>query len=262
MRIITIMNLKGGVGKTTTAINMAAILSKDYGKKVLLVDNDIQANVTKFFGKFSYDEASIENVYRGEFLVDDLIHPVSERMDILPSNLNMDEALVELSNTVDANQISRLKDCLLQVQDGYDYCIIDNPPGIGLNVINSLACTNDIIIPIKVDKYAMDGMQELFEVVEEMKGFNPDLKSVKCLITQAYKSVEVSYGITVLQNSKYNLYKSIIRRSTRVDSCTFETGGIGLIEYSPRSAACVDYRKFVAEYLGEIPDGKAGVNHA
>lgn len=262
MRVISVLNLKGGVGKTTTAINMAAILSKDHGKRVLLVDNDIQANVSKAFDAFSYDAPSMENVYRGDAFAQELIHPVSERLDIIPANMNMDEALVELSKDEDSNQISRLKDCLLQVWNSYNFCIIDNPPGIGMNVLNALACTHDVVIPIKVDKYAMDGMQELFEVTEEMKGFNPELTSVKGLVTQAYRSAEILSGITVLQASSYDLYKTIIRRSTKVDSCTFETGGVGLISYSPRSAACIDYRRFVKEYLGEIPDGKAGVSHA
>ena len=99
MRVISVLNLKGGVGKTTTAINMAAILSKDHGKRVLLVDNDIQANVSKAFDAFSYDAPSMENVYRGDAFAQELIHPVSERLDIIPANMNMDEALVELSKT-------------------------------------------------------------------------------------------------------------------------------------------------------------------
>lgn len=261
MRVISVINLKGGVGKTTTTINMAAMLCRDFKKRVLIVDNDIQANASKFFERHSYDRPSIDRVYRGnEVHTPELIQTVSERLDILPANMNMDAALVSLSKNESENQIGMLKNCLDQVKDTYDFCIIDNPPGIGMNVLNALACTNDVVIPIKVDKYAMDGMQELFEVAEEMRAFNPGLASVKGLITQAYRSVEVLYGITVLQTSEYALYKTIIRRSNKVDSCSFDTSGMGLLSYSPRSAACIDYRKFVREYLEDV--GEVVVRHA
>ena len=140
MRIISIINLKGGTGKTTTAINMAAILSHVHDKKVLLVDNDIQANATRFFERHSYDVDSMEDIYR-ETKVDvrNIIQPVGEmntKIDIIPANMNMDAAIIDLMEDKDQEQTGKLRNALKQVENDYDFCIIDNPPGVGMNVID------------------------------------------------------------------------------------------------------------------------------
>ena len=175
MRTAAIVNLKGGVGKSTTAINLALIMATVYKYRVLLVDNDIQANVSKFFGVHSYDYKSMENVLRDtDTMAEDVIRSSGRvGLDIIPANMNMDAAAVDLMLDQEANQIVRLKDVLDQVEDQYDYCFIDCPPGVGINVLNALAAAEDVIIPIKVDKDALDGMEELTEVIEEIRPYNP-----------------------------------------------------------------------------------------
>lgn len=263
MRIVSIINLKGGSGKTTTAINMAMILAYKHGMKVLIVDNDIQANVTRFFHMHDYDRRSIEDIYRGENIdIHSVIQPtkvVGADVDVIPSNMNMDAAVIDLMKDEEQEQTGRLGTALCQVKKEYDFCIIDNPPSIGMNVINALACTDDIIIPVKVDKYGMDGMEELYAIADEMRQFNEDI-TVRGLITMYYKSPQILAGETILRRSNYDFFRTNIRYSRMVDACSFETNGKGLITFSPRSAACIDYKRFVTEYMEMLQEKGAGCN--
>ena len=196
MRTAAVVNLKGGVGKSTTAINLALIMATVYKYRVLLVDNDIQANVSKFFGVHSYDYKSMENVLRDtDTMAEDVIRSSGRvGLDIIPANMNMDAAAVDLMLDQEANQIVRLKDVLDQVEEQYDYCLIDCPPGVGINVLNALAAADDVIIPIKADKNALDGMEELTEVIEEIRPYNPGLSLVKCLVTMFTNDISVVKG--------------------------------------------------------------------
>ena len=156
MRTISLTNLKGGVGKTTTAINMATILAKLYNQRVLLVDNDVQANTTRYFDLHNYDKTSIADVYWNcASNTKDIIRSANVpglALDVLPSNMNMDVALTNLSKDESRDQITALRSALEQVQDDYDFCIIDNPPGVGLNILNAIVCADDLIVPIKIGK--------------------------------------------------------------------------------------------------------------
>ena len=265
MRKISMVNLKGGVGKTTTAINMATVLAADYGYRVLIVDNDVQANVTRYFDLHDYDMPSIEDVYR---YVDtdarEIIRPCGVEglsIDVLPANMNLDDALTNLLKDSAREQITPLGRALDQVNDEYDFCLIDNPPGVGINILNAIACANDIVVPVKLDKNALDGMQGLFEIAEDLIPFNPDLETMSCLVTMYKRDMEMADG--VLRDSDYDTYSTRVRYSRKVDLWTFEKG-TGLISYSPRCAACMDYRAFVKEYIDMLREGgwKGGVRHA
>ena len=213
MRTAAVVNLKGGVGKSTTAINLALIMAKEHKKHVLLVDNDIQANVSKFFSVHSYDYKSMENILRDEeTIAEDVIRSSGHYgLDIIPANMNLDAAAVDLMLDKEVNQVAKLKDVLQQVEDRYDYCFIDCPPGVGINVLNALAAANDVIIPIKADKNALDGMEELTEVIEEVRPYNPGLSLVKCLVTMFTNDIEVVKGEEALQKSEYSTFTTHIR---------------------------------------------------
>lgn len=254
MRIISLINLKGGVGKTTTAINMAVILAKIYRQRVLLIDNDVQANVSKYFDLHDYDAPSMAEIYQINATFHDIIWDAAIPglpLDIAPTNMNMDAALTELIKDPERDQITILKSHLEHMKDSYDFCIIDNPPGVGINILNALVASNDVIIPIKIDKNSLDGMQELVEIAEEMKQFNPDMESIKCLVTMYCKDMYA--GDVVLRRSDYDVFRTRIRYSRKVDAWTFEKGS-GLLTYSPRSAACIDFKIFVKEYLESLPE--------
>ena len=118
--------------------------------------------------------------------------------------------------------MTRLKEVLDQVEDRYDYCFIDCPPGVGINVLNVLAAANDVIIPIKADKNALDGMEELTEVIEEVRPYNLGLSLVKCLVTMFTNDIEVVKGEEALQKSTYSTFYTHIRHSKKVNAWTFE----------------------------------------
>ena len=252
MRTAAIVNLKGGVGKSTTAINLALIMATVYKYRVLLVDNDIQANVSKFFGVHSYDYKSMENVLRDtDTMAEDVIRSSGRvGLDIIPANMNMDAAAVDLMLDQEANQIVRLKDVLDQVEEQYDYCLIDCPPGVGINVLNALAAADDVIIPIKADKNALDGMEELDDIIQEIRPYNEKLESVRCLVTMYTKDIDVIKGEEALRNSKYDVFNTHIRHSKKVTAWTYENGQ-SLLETTPRSAATRDYKNLVLEYMGK-----------
>lgn len=251
MRTVAMINLKGGVAKTTTSINMAMIMNNIHNKKVLLVDNDTQANASKFFGVCDYEKSSMEDILR-ESTVDirNIIqHTVVEGLDIVPANMNLDTAAVELLLNQTEEQNTKLRNALEQVKDDYDFCIIDCPPGIGINVINALTVADDIVVPVKIDKHALDGMQDLEDIIVEVKAnFNSDLKLMACLITM-YRNNPVNVsGEQILRDSEYATFDTHIRYSEKVNELSFQEGK-SILEFSPRSAAAKDYKAFVNEYL-------------
>lgn len=251
MRVATIVNLKGGVGKSTTAINMALIMSQVHKQKVLLIDNDFQAAVTKFFRKHSYDNRSMEDVLRIPILrAEDVIIPSGrENLDIIPANMNLAAAVEDLTMEQDITAMKRIGQIIEQVQDRYDYCIIDCHPSVGIEVLNALVVADDVIIPIKPDKNALDGMEELDDVLTEMKTFNKHMKT-RCLVTMATRDIDVIKGEEALRKSKYDVFGVKIRHSKKVTAWTYENGK-SLLETTPRSAATRDYKNLVLEYMGK-----------
>lgn len=247
MRKITFMNLKGGVGKTTTAINMSMLLA-DKGYKVLLVDNDPQGNATKFFNLHSYDEKSMEDILNGSSDVTEVIRCVKDSLDLLPANTNIESACKELIENKDEEQHAKLKNALMSIDDRYDFCIIDCQPGMWLNTINALVATDDIIIPVKLDKQSVDGVEELDFCIEDARAYNPDIKLIYCLATVFRKTVKSLDGEEALRKSGHNVFRTRIRYSEKVDSWTYELGK-SLHDYSPRCNGAIDYKRLVDEYL-------------
>ncbi|WP_167955083.1 ParA family protein [Anaerosporobacter faecicola] len=256
MRTIAIINLKGGVAKTTTAINMSIILSELHQKRVLLVDNDIQANASKFFNLHDYDKNGIENVFRNERVATkELIERTSyENMDMIPTNMNLDNAVSELMQE-EGDQIGKLKKALKEVESEYDYCLIDCPPSIAMNVLNAIVAADDIIIPIKLDKHALDGMEELIDVIDELVTYNKNLENIMCLPVMTMKDEFVLAGEKLLRESNYRVFDTNIRYSVKVIGSTFQSC-VGITEYSPRCSAAKDYKGLVEEYLRLVKDGE------
>lgn len=249
MKTISIINLKGGVAKTITAVNMAHILASTYGKRVLLIDNDKQGNTSKMFGYHDYEIKTIADVLTNKKLniEEAIIATDYNNLHVIPANMNLLRANRDILLDMSQQQ-TRLKKALEPVRDKYDYCIIDNAPDINMSVINGLVVTNDVIVPTKVDKYAFDGLEILLEQIEEVKEFNPDIRFAGCLITMYQRSTVNIQGEEWLKQSQYPTFETIIRRTTKVDETTFT--GESLIKYAPKCTAAKDYLSFVAEYLG------------
>lgn len=251
MRIINIINLKGGVGKTTTAIEMGYILHHKYGYSVLLVDNDKQGNLSRGMGL--YTDSGIcptARLLSGE-PVQDLIH--RDGIDTIAANMSLLTATYRLTSGAAANATGRYRSLRkARTQDGkpYDYVIIDNPPDLGVNVINALMITDDVIIPTKIDQWALEGLDIIRDQIVEIKQVNPRIRLAEALVTMYRNTPACAAGLDWLHKHNYDAFDTVIRYSEKAAECTFF--GKSLQDYSPRSAAAVSYRRFVAEYLRRI----------
>lgn len=249
MRIINIINLKGGVGKTTTALEMGYILQHKYGYAVLLVDNDKQGNLSR--GMDLYTDSGICPTARlllGE-PVQDLIH--RDGIDTIAANMSLLTATYRLASGNAADRTSRylgLRSARTLTGTPYDYVIIDNPPDLGINVINALMAANDVIIPTKIDQWALEGLDIIRDQIVEIKQVNPRIRLAEALVTMYRNTPACAAGLDWLHKHNYDGFNTVIRYSEKAAECTFFTGQ-SLQDYSPRSAAAVSYRRFVAEYL-------------
>lgn len=248
MKTIAVINMKGGCAKTTTTVNMAHILAKDYGKRVLVIDNDKQGNLSKACGVWSYDNPSLADILTGAAGITEVIQTTQNPLlNAIPANMHLLTANLMVIKDEDREQATILKNELEEVADTYDYCIIDCPPDINISVINALVAADEVIIPIKIDGYAFDGMDELEEQISNAKALNPKLKLRGCLVTMFYNRDVCRQGEAWLQNQRYPVFKTHIRRTEKADEVTFTNES--LMEYSPRSGAARDYKAFVKEYL-------------
>lgn len=252
MRTIAIINLKGGVAKTTSSINIAYILSAK-GKRVLLVDNDKQGDCSRGMNRRTQEGAGIDKI-----MVDKrpdmtcLIQKTDyENLDVITANLNLLTANMEVTMDRVRPQQTRLKNALRQVKDDYDFCVIDNAPDINVSVINALTAADDVLIPVEVDDNTTEGMNELLDQIDEIKcELNPGLENVKCFISKYNKYNEAhSQGAEIIREW-YPTMKTVIRNSLAVAKSTYARTPVVL--YSKRSAAAEDYQTLVEEYLQMI----------
>jgi chromosome partitioning protein len=252
IKTVSIINLKGGVGKTISAANIAHILATIHNFKVLLADNDKQGNISKMFGLHNENAPSISDVLtvRGMNLNGIIKPTVFANLDVLPANMSLLEANREVLLDVNRPQQTRFSKAFESIAGRYDYCIIDNAPDINISTINAMTASDDIIIPVKIDKFTFDGLNELQkQIAVTREEFNPRLAVRGCLIT-SYQNNEVNrQGEAYLrENSTYPVFVTRIRRTEKVDESTFASAPI--LEHSRRCAAAKDYIAFVEEYLG------------
>ena len=246
MKTIAIINLKGGVGKTTTAINMAALLVSKHKKRVLLIDNDPQGNASQFFGHYYGCMCGSGNILEN---TEPYIYQTAAGVDIIDANITLLDADNKLRASTE-RQDNRMAAFLEKQNKKYDYCIIDNPPAILMCTINALCAADEVIVPIMLDNWAMDGVETITTQIEELKDLNSKLKIAGILLTNYRRSDENEVAESWLRkNCKYRVFLTRIRRSDKVTAATYYKEP--LEKYSPRSAAAVTYRKFVNEYLQE-----------
>lgn len=246
---VSIINLKGGVGKTMSSINIAHILATVHNKKVLLIDNDSQSNTTKFFGLYDEEEPSISDIISENVDIEDVVVPTQyNNLDLIPANINLLKVNEYLIKNNGSAKGMILRNALEQIADEYDYCVIDNPPGISIGVINALVASDDVLIPIKIDKFSFDGMEELIKQINNAKKLNPKLNLKGCFVTQFSKNNVNHQGEEILKNNtNYPMFKSHIRKSVKIDESSFANKPI--LEHSKRCVAAKDYLELVEEYL-------------
>jgi len=254
MRTSVILNLKGGVAKTATAVNVAAILAKDYKQRVLLIDADSQCNTTEFFGG-DPAKGNLAAVLRydapdpGVFGALNIQHSNFVGVDLLAG----DDSLMDLDltkvETADVKAtVLREMVSILEERDAYDVCLVDCPPAFNAASAAALIAADEVIIPIKLDAFSLRGMTNLLRQISNMRQINPRLRLAGCLPTMWYKSENIVDAEVTLRTSGLPVYPHI-RRTDKVDDMTFAQEP--LLISSPRSAAGIDYRNFVRVWLNE-----------
>lgn len=250
MKIISVVNLKGGVGKTTTVVNMAALLGREWNKRVLVVDCDPQANTTQFFE--CSPGAGVAEILFGEYdLADGLIFatPV-QNVDLIRASMALAEADIAALRGGDAST-ERLREVLEDIagiEPAYDYVILDCPPCFSAASCAAIMASEDIIIPVKPDGFALTGTRELAQQISNLQELNPGIVSVRALVTMWHNSEAVLAGEEALRNfAGLDVFKTTIRRTDKVDESTYARQTLDT--WSPYSSAGRDYRAFVSEYM-------------
>lgn len=247
MKTISVINLKGGVAKTTTSINIATLLGDRWGQRVLLIDNDKQGNTSQFFGHYIKEaQCGSAAILKGE---EPQIRQTSHGIDLINANMTLETAENILLKSNERQDV-RLKQFLAGKDKEYDFCIIDNPPAVGMCVINALCASDEVIVPVKLDNWAIDGTEMITETIEQLKQLNKDLKKITVLITDFIKTPEsMAAEEWIRKNCKVPVFKTKIRFSKKVDSATYYKQSLD--RFSLMCAAAVDYRKLIKEYLGK-----------
>ena len=250
-RIIAIANQKGGVGKTTTAVNLSASLA-ERGKKTLIIDMDPQGNTTSGLGLDKNElEKTTYEVITDEYSIKECIREeIFENLSLLPANRNLAGAEIELM-TVDKMQYI-LKDNLKDVKDSYDFIIIDCPPALGMLTVNAMTAANTVIVPIQCEFYALDGLTQLIYTIELIqKSLNPQLKIEGVVFTMYDARTNLSLQVVenVKDNLQQNIYKTIIPRNIRLAEAP--SYGMPINQYDPKSAGSESYMRLADEVISK-----------
>ncbi|MFV0413324.1 MAG: ParA family protein [Oscillospiraceae bacterium] len=253
MRVISIINLKGGVGKTISAVSIAFILAAQYQKRVLLIDNDKQGNASKMLGCHSYDRPSIADVITKQCGAGAVIRPTQYAgLDIMPANMTLEIAVKDVLMDTTAPQHTRLLAALAPWDSKYDFAVIDNAPSVDMATINALFATDDVLIPVKIDNWAFEGLEVLTEQIENIKAAgNKNIVLQGCFATVVQRNNLNRQGCGwLLTQSGYPAFATQIRSTVTVGNSTFAC--VPLPAFSPRCTASKDYAALVEEYLQKI----------
>lgn len=257
MKIIAVMSPKGGIGKTTTADSIAYILGEEHGKRVLVIDGDPQGDTSKTFGEYEPEGIGLSELLErhvnvgGDYRTSDLIKATRyEHIDIVPANGYLMRTDMNLMLKQEENQVTRLRDALMEVSDAYDYCICDCGRLLDMVVINILLSASLVIAPVKVGGFENEALHNLEEQVEDLKEVNPDLE-IKVIMTMRQKN-KTSLDMELWLHEEYGWYMfgAPIRRSITAEKASMAMKP--LPEFSRRGIVTQDYRIMVEELMREV----------
>ncbi|OUO24617.1 AAA family ATPase [Eubacterium sp. An3] len=250
-RMIAVANQKGGVGKTTTSINLSACLAEK-GKKVLLVDMDSQGNTTSGLGLEKNElEKTIYEVLREEISVENAIVEIEDcfgNLFLIPSNRNLAGAEIELITSENMQYI--LKEKLAPIKDQYDYIILDCPPALGMLTVNAMTASDSVLVPIQCEFYALDGLSQLIYTINLIQeNLNPSLEIEGVVFTMYDARTNLSLQVVenVKDNLNQNIYKTIIPRNVRLAEAP--SHGLPINLYDKKSSGAEAYHLLADEVI-------------
>ena len=247
-KIISVANQKGGVGKTTTTVNLATILAKK-GKKVLLIDADPQGNATSGLGLDKDLEPSTYDILVNDTELEDAMQKtIIKNLKVCPANMNLAGAEVELVSMMSREQ--RLKEKVDIIKESFDYILIDCPPSLGLVTLNAFTASDSVLIPVQCEYFALEGLGQLLNTINLVKKhLNKSIRIEGALLTMYDIRTNLSNQV-VKEVKKYfenKVYKTVIPRNVRLSEAP--SYGMPITEYDPRSKGAKSYAKFAKEFL-------------
>ena len=255
-RTIAVANQKGGVGKSTTAINLSACLAEQ-GKKVLTIDMDPQGNTTSGLGvdKNEVEDTLYELLVGQSDVEKTIVKDVAENVDLIPSNVNLSGAEIELVGIDNKEYI--LKEITDKIKNNYDYIIIDCPPSLNMLTINALTAATSVLVPIQCEYYALEGLTQLIHTIHLVqKKLNPNLELEGVVFTMYDSRTNLSLQVVenVKDNLKQNIYKTIIPRNIRLAEAP--SHGLPINIYDTKSSGAESYRLLAQEVMNNRNEGK------
>ncbi len=248
-KTIAVSNQKGGVGKTTSAVNIASSLATQ-GKKVLLADIDAQANSCSGLGvKVDEEQNSMYDILMEEAKIEEtIVRTPIENLDIIPVNTHLAGITVELNNV--ERREYKLKEALAKISGIYDYIIVDCPPALDILTLNGLTAADSVLIPIQCEYYALEGMTKLMETINLIQnGLNPELHIEGILLTMYDSRTNLSNDVVreVTSYFKDDVFETIIPRSVRISEAP--SHGLPIDKYDPTGIGAISYKKLAKEII-------------
>jgi len=251
MRIVALANQKGGVGKTTTAVNLGAALA-ELGHRILLIDLDPQANATSSFGLQGTDGISLYDPLLGGASITEKILPTRrDGLFIVPADIDLAGAEVEIARM--PNHLTRLAETLkpLQSDDTFDFVLLDCPPSLGILMTNALAAADELLTPIQCEYFALEGLVKIVRLVEQVRdsGANQRLEIGGIVMTMFDSRTNLSAQVVaeVREHFAERVYQTVIPRSVRLSEAP--SFGKSILEYAPNGAAASAYRALAREFI-------------